>query len=757
MPEDPYKYFRIEAQELLAHMQEGTLALEKPGADAALVGRLLRYAHTFKGAARVVKQLRMAEAAHQFEELLTPHRELQQPWSAGQSDPLLAQLDIMAKLLALLNTPSQPTAAGGFKAPVLPPPRPEARPAGGVWPTVPIAARPRPAPTPPQAAAPPSPPATRTPPPATDAASASTHAVVPPPSTAGQTRKEERKEERARTLRAQVSELDAVLDGLREAQGELGNARSKLGRGIDQATKLAELGLRQLAVPHKHDPRQLERALERGRALTSELLQSLRALERVVGPGLERTSRELTDVRDTAERLLLVPAQGMFSALERAVRDAARDVGKQVFFEAHGGETRLDSALLEVAQSALFHVVRNAVVHGIETPDVRRAHNKPSLGRIRVEVRQRGGQVVFACQDDGRGVDVAAVRAALQTRRPDASTLTDEEVLHSLLVARVSTATTVSEVAGRGVGLDVLREAAEQLNGDVQLRSEAGTGLLVQLIAPVSAAALMGLWVESAGATAALPLASVVQCVRLPADAVANDLDGESVVHEGKVIPFLPLSRSLGPREERARTKPHSAVVLRAANDQRLAVGVDRVLGARLVVLRPLPPLAAATPVVAGAALSAAGKAELVLDPEGLFEALSALGSRRSLPAAATKRLLVVDDSITTRMLEQSILEGAGYRVDLAASGEEGLEKARAGVYSAILVDVEMPGIDGFEFIERLRADPQLRATPAVLVSSRSDPEDLRRGTRVGASGYIVKGRFDQRELLQLIRGLVGS
>jgi two-component system chemotaxis sensor kinase CheA len=169
-----------------------------------------------------------------------------------------------------------------------------------------------------------------------------------------------------------------------------------------------------------------------------------------------------------------------------------------------------------------------------------------------------------------------------------------------------------------------------------------------------------------------------------------------------------------------------------------------------------LPPLAAATPVVAGAALNALGRPELVLDPDGLLQSAAAAVARRPQPSAAARRLLVVDDSLTTRMLEQSILESAGYQVELAGSGEEGLAKARNYAYGVILVDVEMPGIDGFTFIEQLRADPQLRDTPAVLVSSRDEPEDLRRGKEVGASGYIVKGRFDQRELLQLLRGLLG-
>lgn len=689
MAEDPYKYFRVEAQELLGQLQAGALALEKPGANAELVARLLRHAHTLKGAARVVKQIEMADAAHAFEELLAPHRQLSAPWPAGQNDALLAELDTMSALLARLNA-----------APAAPPP------------------------------------------------TAAKHTSPTPASSA---------EERARTLRADVSELDSVLDGVGETLAELSSLRAVLDGELDQMRKLGELYLRQLSAPRKQDVRQLERALERTKGMTEDMLLALRRLDGRMGMGLDRALRELAEVRGTAERLRLVPAQLMFTALERAVRDAARELDKQVQFEAHGGETRLDGAALELVQSALLHVVRNAVAHGIEPAAQRARRGKPALGRVRLQVARRSGRVAFVCEDDGQGVDVAAVRAAL----PDAGAaqLSDAEVLERLIHAGISTASRVTSVSGRGVGLDVLREAAERLGGEVTLSSEPERGLRVELLVPVSAAALMGLMVESGGTTAALPLDAVERCVRLERGAVARGMDGESVMHDGKVIPFMPLSRSLHTRESPSGPghKAHSAVVLRAGSGQRLAVGVDRVLGTRMVVLRRMPPLAAATGVVAGAALNAAGKPELVLDPDGLVQSARARSSLPQQPAAASQRVLVVDDSLTTRMLEQSILESAGYQVDLAASGEEGLQKARAYRYGVILCDVEMPGIDGFTFVEQVRKDPELKGIPAVLVSSRSDPEDLQRGQAVGASGYIVKGRFDQRELLQMIRNLMGG
>jgi two-component system chemotaxis sensor kinase CheA len=240
---------------------------------------------------------------------------------------------------------------------------------------------------------------------------------------------------------------------------------------------------------------------------------------------------------------------------------------------------------------------------------------------------------------------------------------------------------------------------------------------------------------------------------------VARTADGETVVYDGQAIPFVPLRRSLrGP----AALAPagggggRSAIVLRGATAS-AAVGVDRLLGTASLVLRPLPPFAPADRVIAGAAIDGEGTPQLVLDPIELVA--SAFRSARTPPATtapeARPPILVIDDSLTTRMLEQSILESAGYEVELATSAEEGLEKAHARRYRLFLVDVEMPGMDGFSFVTTTRADPVLREVPAILVTSRNAPEDRRRGMDAGASGYVVKGDFDQGQLLAVIRGLV--
>jgi two-component system chemotaxis sensor kinase CheA len=237
---------------------------------------------------------------------------------------------------------------------------------------------------------------------------------------------------------------------------------------------------------------------------------------------------------------------------------------------------------------------------------------------------------------------------------------------------------------------------------------------------------------------------------------LAQSAQSASIEYEGKVIPFAPLEGALRRgTQTKGGARSWSAVVI-AGTTALAAVGVDRLCGTQNLVVRPLPDFTPSDPIVAGASLDAEGHPQLVLDPEALVEHVHRVGPVAAATSSPRAPILVIDDSLTTRMLEQSILESAGYEVELAMSGEEALERAHKRRYALFLVDVEMPGMDGFTFIERTQADPVLRQIPAILVTSRASPDDRRRGQSVGAMAYIVKGEFDQTELLEKIRLLVG-
>jgi two-component system chemotaxis sensor kinase CheA len=494
------------------------------------------------------------------------------------------------------------------------------------------------------------------------------------------------------------------------------------------------------------------------RSLVLELQALLGATERELSTCVEQSVRELGQVRDAAERLRLVPVEVLWSSLERTARDAALSLGKSVRFEASGGEVRLEAELLSQMQRALMQAVRNAVAHGIESPAARSATGKPPVGLVSISVSRRDEQLVFSCSDDGRGLDLDAVRKRAEERGVPADALRglDAEGLARLLLrGGISTSQAVTGVSGRGIGLDLIRETADKLAGSVSLASRPGRGATISLVVPASLSALSALLVEIRGQVVGIPLSAVRGTARQVLDHITRTAEGDSVVFQGVVIPYARLDRLLNPSSDEAPRLAASSTVFVEA-DGHAALGVDRLLGIESIVARGLPELALLSPVVAGASFDAEGNPQLVLSPESLVRAARRVtsGLRVSSPRRRAP-VLVIDDSLTTRMLEQSILESAGYDVDLAVSGEEGMDKARLRKYGLFLVDVEMPGMDGFSFIERARADPELRDVPAILVTSRASPEDLERGRLVGAVAHIEKREFNQTDLLDRIRRLM--
>jgi two-component system chemotaxis sensor kinase CheA len=551
-------------------------------------------------------------------------------------------------------------------------------------------------------------------------------------------------------------DLDSLMDNVAELGFQLGGARRVLP-GIQRSRNLAE------QLNERLDPR---RRQELGpdtapmlRSLVAQLELGLARVERELSTNLEQAGRELGQLRDGVDRLRLVPAAGIFGALERTARDTAVGLGKLALFEAKGGDIRLDAEVLTAVQRALVQAVRNAVAHGIETVAERTARGKPDRGQITLEVSRRGKQISFICHDDGQGVDLAQVRREAQRLgrlEPGPRAASDDELLSLLLLGGISTSGTVTEMAGRGVGLDLIREALAGVGGSVRLRTRPRLGTSLELSVPATLAALEALLVEAGGQPYAIPLAAVVRAVRLKPEELHRTAEAVSMLYQEQLVRFIPLSRLLrAAREERPQSAAWSAVLVRGEHGL-LALGVDRLLGGESIVCRTLPESVDVDPTVAGTTLDADGNPRLLLDPDGLLAAAELVPLPPPRDEAVRRAILVVDDSLTTRMLEQSILESAGYEVELATSGEQGLERARARRYDLILVDVEMPGMDGFTFVERVRADPTLSHTPTVLVTSRASTDDIARGRSAGASAHIAKGEFDQLDFLDKIGRLIG-
>jgi two-component system chemotaxis sensor kinase CheA len=669
MAADPYKYFRIEAQELVDQLGAGVLVLERDGAEAGLLSRLLRFAHTLKGAARVVKEQDIARMSHELEDLLAPVRDRPGPVGAGPIARLLALLDAIGARVRGLSNPTQ-------------------------------------------------------------------EATQP--------------DEAFRTLRTDVAEMDALLGGIARAQAGIDAFRRNLVP-LENARRAATAFLAQSLDG-------TAAGTGRATAAAQEIVASLAQFERGLAGDAEGAERELREVRALGERLRLLPVQALFGPLERTARDACQALGKRAVFRGEAGDVRLDGDVLAALQPALVQLVRNAIAHGIEPEAERVAAGKAAEGKVVLSVTRRGTRISFACRDDGRGIDLTAVEEALRRKGqaiPDGPR-DQASLLRALLGAGVSTATTVTPVSGRGIGLDVVREATSSLGGEVILRTEARRGTTVEISVPVSLSSVEALMVAAGSSVVAIPMDAVVSAARIARQQVAESADGATIPHEGSLIPFAPLSQVLGRNGARApEPSPMLSVVVLRAKGLHAAVEVDRFVEGTTVLVRALPTFAAISPLVAGLSIDAAGNPRLVLDPERLSEAVRA--NERPAPASVPTRdpILVVDDSLTTRMLEQSILESAGYRVDVATCAEDALERVRERRYGLLLVDVEMPGMNGFELLEQLQADPELRSLPCILVTSRDSREDRERGARAGARAHIVKSEFDQVDLLRRIGSLV--
>ncbi|HEX3596713.1 MAG TPA: response regulator, partial [Polyangiaceae bacterium] len=549
-------------------------------------------------------------------------------------------------------------------------------------------------------------------------------------------------------------ELDAFVAGVAEVNVQLRSVRAN-AVVLERIHHLAALLTNHIdrALPLDGSSSR-NSVLTKARSIAGELEDLAERAERSVSSGLDQTERELSQVQSSADRLRLVACNVLRGALERTAYDAARELGKRVTFTMTGGDVRVDAEMLGQVRRALVQSVRNAVAHGIELPDERGQRHKPPSGALELTVERRGSRVAFVCRDDGRGIDLDAIRKAAErsgaARRDEA--IDAAALLRLLLKGGISTARAVTETAGRGVGLDVVREVASKLDGDVSLATTPGMGTTVELLVPLVLSSMEALLVETGGTIAAIPLEAVVAAIRLSDHDIVPGETGECIVREGSLVPVLPLERPLlQKRAVSTRGATFPAVIVKSSTAVAAFI-VERLLGTQSIVVRGLPAFGPAEAVVLGASLDVDGSPQVVLDPDALVAlALAEHDVVRERVATQPLPVLVVDDSLTTRMLERSILESAGYEVELAASAEEALAKIEQKKYGLFLVDVEMPGMSGFEFVEKTRA----HAVPAILVSSRNSREDFDRGREVGASAYVVKTEFDQRTLLETIRGLV--
>jgi two-component system chemotaxis sensor kinase CheA len=471
-------------------------------------------------------------------------------------------------------------------------------------------------------------------------------------------------------------------------------------------------------------------------------------------------SRSVNDLQDRAMRTQMVPVATITDKLHRALRDLSRAQGKDIRWRAEGADTELDRGVLNQLSDSLLHVVRNAVDHGIETPSEREAVGKPRQATVRIHAMQLGSEVIIAVTDDGRGIDVDSVRQQAARHGIDAEVMTDEELLELIFRPGLSTTQFVTDVSGRGVGLDVVRTNVEAAHGRVEIHSEFGVGTELRIIVPITVAVLRCLLVEAGGQCFALPFHRVLLSQAHDPAKLAQ-AEGRPVVWvETRPVPVQSLAETLGLTGGEAPTGP---VVVLADTSRTHAFSVDRLIGQRDVVIKALNPLLPRLPAVAGASVEPDGSVLLVLDPPGLIQRarLASRGTGLTAPTHTTmthrRSILVVDDALTIRELQRSILERAGFDVRVATDGNHALSHLAEQPSDLVLTDIEMPNMDGFALTQAIRAHPKLANIPVLILSSRSSEADRQRGLDVGADGYITKSGFDEASLLTAVNRLLGT
>lgn len=471
---------------------------------------------------------------------------------------------------------------------------------------------------------------------------------------------------------------------------------------------------------------------------------------------------------DETKEVLMLPFDSLLEIFPAFVRETAQSQGKEIDLSLEGGKTEIDRRVLEEIKDAIVHLVRNSIDHGLATPAERRAAGKPERGTLTIAVTQKsGGDVEIVVSDDGRGVDTAKVTAharRLKLIGDEVDELSESDALALLFESGFSTSTAVTELSGRGLGLAIVREKAERIGGSVSVESVLGQGTTFRLQLPITLARFRGVFVGAQGRSFVIPAAHVRRVLRLEPEKVRRVKNHETFDFEGGSILLVRLADILGlpPATKRADADAPAFIVLLAVGRSRVALRVEGVPYEQEIVMKGLGRLLAKVRHFMGATIVGGGQIVPVLNATGLVaSAVRRGGARRAdagkqKPAVNRKRkILIAEDSITSRTLIKSILQGAGFEVRTAVDGADALTTLRFEPPDLLISDVQMPRMDGFELTAKVRADKDLSTLPVILITSLASREDKARGVDAGANAYIVKSSFDQSDLLEAIGRLL--
>lgn len=524
---------------------------------------------------------------------------------------------------------------------------------------------------------------------------------------------------------------------------------------------------------------------------SGELLISKIRLEEVV-KGLVRKAQAQKDLPDSFNNLIkdlegvnknidlltsglqeemmevrMLPVAYLFNTFPRAMRDLASAKGKEVDFQVKGEDTQLDKAILDKMKDPLMHLLRNCVDHGIESVDERSAQGKEVLGKIILSAYHEGSQVVISVADDGRGIDKESVKKKAASKGlilPEhIGGLTDEQVFGLLFLPGFSTSEEVSDISGRGVGLDVVRQAVAKLKGQIEVKSAPGQGTTFILRLPLTLAITESLIVGVGSDIFALPIDCIIETIRLNLEDVKTVETKEAITVRGSILPLIRLNDIFGlPRKGISERKFFPVIVVQSV-EKKIAIMVDELIGRQEIISKGIGDPLKNIRDIAGATILGSGRVVLILDIPSIIESAEGVIVKQQVTRSKTvakekkrKTILLAEDVLSTAMLEKNILESVGYSVVIARDGKEALEKSAQESFDLIISDVLMPRMDGFELVAALKKDKIYKDIPVIIVTTRESDADKRRGLEVGADAYILKSEFTSEGLLETIERLVG-
>ena len=746
--------FKVEADEHLKAMSSLLLELEKSDSaerSAALVETLFREAHSLKGAARSVNLGDIETVCRSLESVLSELKQRRMAVSPTLFDVLYRSVDGLAAMLAPGDAkPAALTikaaelsraleAMQGNLSSATPAPAPIPRKAEGPVESAPAAPRP---------VAP----------------------VVP-----------EQAEETVRISTAKLAGLliqaeellafkfsaEHLFTGLRTLSDEVTTwkkAWEKTARGAKPIRReLEKLGDAALGAKTSRTMLRLLDAVGRDEFFPKAIEDCLAHLERNAAHDRRALSGMVDNLLEDMKHLLMLPFSSLLEGFPKLVRDLARDSGKEVELSIDGGSIEIDRRILEQMKNPLIHLIRNAIDHGIETPSERVRKRKPARGHIFIEIVPRdGNKIELTITDDGGGIDIEKVRsnALKQDLIPaDAAAMTEQETFDLVFESGLSTSPILTDISGRGLGLAIVREKVERLDGSVTVtRAESG-GTCFSIMLPATLATFRGLLVAVAGRKFVLPSRNVERVVRVPAENVKTVEGQETIALEDQPLSLVGLGSALGMPGAKGSGKggEYLQVAVLASAGKRIAFAVDEVIADQEVLVKGLGPQLIRVPNIAAATVLGAGQVVPIVNvPDLMKSALKNVGSVMPDLQQETPRrsLLVVEDSITSRSLLRNILESANYNVTTAMDGVDALAELQSGEFDLVVSDVEMPRMDGFDLTAKIRTSQRFKELPVVLVTALDSREHKERGIEVGANAYIVKGSFDQSNLLEVIRRL---